>query len=198
MIITSSGQMNNSDKSLLLKSKAHKLSLVVLSISEENMNYLIGLLPNNSQLSKSAEITLYFEILFFYLHLIDRIAYNIIGEMDSVIVLMDLTDQIKKELAKQCEPNLIDEFIKEFDSNLFIKQNEYCQYAKLLPNNSMMGKGESFKNTLYWEFGKKISSLLDCENDFSMIWDIINCVSITLKESNIVKLIEELKPVFKR
>ena len=139
-------EMNTSDATAIFLKIIFKVSTEcvrnIISFYSSDTNKTIS----NEELEK---ILVEFEYLF--IHIIDRYAHMILSEStrnrfieELGIAVINERLNLKKnsiEKEKQCKMNLLNE-----------RNWEYSKYERLFPN-----QGEGTKDTLFWEFGKKIS-----------------------------------------
>ncbi len=107
----------------------------------------------------------FFEMLLFNLHYVDRSAFSHLGAekrnvfMDTMLIefvqAMSITHDRGIEEAQFCSS-----FVEAYEE----RGKEYEKYKKSFPE-----KNEGTKDTLFWEFGKKIARVLGLENDAIVI-----------------------------
>lgn len=96
------------------------------------------------------------EFEYLYLHIVDRYAYIALPEniRDAFIEALGINviELNYKKYGFNLENKLIED-TKEYETNILNNRNrEYSKYKKIFPD-----KGEGTGNTLFWEFGKKIT-----------------------------------------
>lgn len=157
----------NTDEILIEKAKAFAPVLFGL-ISEDTKSLFEELKEENVDAKKYGEV--FFEMVLFNLHYVDRSAFSHLGAekrnifMDALVIefgeAMSITDDVGIEAAQ-----FRSSFLEAYEE----RQEEYIKYKKSFPENK-----ESPKDTLFWEFGKKITRVLDLENNFWVIMRVTN------------------------
>lgn len=151
----------NTDKILVLKAKA--LSGAVYDISITITKLLIDDAKSNKDFQKTLSekeindnFEDYFDNMFFlFMHITDRIAFGILGKEKRGLFIDALFLELREKLSKQVEGGLESaRFREDFGNKWNAFQNEYGSY-KLLPE-----KDEPYGNTVFWEFCKRIVSIL--------------------------------------
>lgn len=109
---------------------------------------------------------LWLEFIIFYTHLVDKTSSQYLSEQARDVVL----DSLNKDIIKLLSEGLREEYsLSDFKDHFIDKYNarqfEYAEYSKLLPQEE-----ESPKDTLFWEFGKRTSKIIQgTEKDVRII-----------------------------
>ena len=128
------------------------------------------------------------EFQFLFLHIIDRMAFNILNEekkkifMDILVgktVISTVDSYYFEELNSYDENALMDSMINNYNRS----QSDYRKCKKMLPE-----KNESSKDTIFWEFGKKISTIV--VGGPSIVYVMMG---MDLAVISVMELIKELK-----
>lgn len=160
---TEFNNLENTDDVVILKAQALYKFLVVLDIESVGTFLEYEKEKLESSLINDKYYELVIEVCVFYLHFIDRMAFESLGPKQRDIFMDILVPESRKALFSFFNELGID--TKEGDFNdTFIdlykkRQEEYEKYKELVPK-----KDESFLNTLFWEFGKKVSQILTGQN----------------------------------
>lgn len=132
------------------------------------------------------------EFQYFYLHLTDRIAFELIDDPDRSKILSEL-EKLCIDLSVQtiCDgwPSEKIEGIKSESMQNFLKSME--QYAQC--KEFFAKKGESPKATLFWEFGKQVAGLAGQDMDILFVTCAMESAVAALKELDIKQFIEAVK-----
>lgn len=125
-----------------------------------------------------------YEFLFFFTHLAMRFALSKLGN-DKRIKLQESLCPILIYSTTEAWfghwPEEYKEGIKnDFFTNINTAEIEYSKYKKLFSE-----KDESFKDTLFWEFGKNIARLSGYENNPAVI---MQCVDVSMKKFSDMRL----------
>jgi hypothetical protein len=111
---------------------------------------------------------IYFEILYLFLHLTDRYAFGKLEEPKRDKILSKIEDKsIDISLGtmnKNMPYDLRRQLTIECRTNFYYFVEEFSYYKRLIPDEN-----ESPKETVLWEFGKRISSLVSVEYDIAII-----------------------------
>lgn len=168
----------NTEDVLIEKAKA-LAPIIILSISED-LKLLSKTLKKNMDIlygNKFNEII--YEMTLFYLHLVDRVAFQYLNVNQRNIFADTLFINIREILSGAYESETTQTQFRSLFSKVYDeRQNEYAQYKKLFAENN-----EGTNGTLYWEFGKKIAGILDLETKekllaiFQIQW-IQNSISV--------------------
>jgi len=138
--------------------------LINSSEAAEAIRHLVenkNIVENKRDLTHTEYWSILLEFIYLYLHLTDRFAVNYgINEGDRrklIILLADMSINSAVEIYCQDFPEDTKENIKEeYKYNFDISLMEYSKCKKLFPEKVE----ESSKDTLFWEFGKNIATLL--------------------------------------
>jgi len=127
-----------------------------------------------------------FEFIYFFLHLIDRLAFNSDiknrGEIMSALEEQTISTIINVLCEKRFDPQKIEQ-IKTERFNIFHNSvKEYSQYQKWFPD-----KDEGMKDTLFWEFAKNICELSGNKDDIAVNLMATKYVSESLPELMFIK-----------
>lgn len=147
-----------------LTEKAKPLAPHLAAIAKINTKYLFKELRENKQIkvddSKFEEI--FEEMLFFYLHFIDRNVFLLLGAekrdvyMDAVV--LEIINGVFR--ANKMDTQELTEFITYFKTKYNKRQIEYWKFEELFSMSRAIGV-----NTVFWEFSKKIARIFGSETD---------------------------------
>lgn len=169
--------IENTDEVLIKKAKALAPFLVIIChrITEDVLQQLRELKEKNKTIEVDEQKTdeTFFEFLFFFVHLIDRISFSYFDIKRRNIFMDVLFVELREELSRFQEGGIESLQFREFlNQNYNRKQEEYSKYSKWFPE-----KNEGTKDTLFWEFGKKIAKILSAEMDIFVIM-IVQMLSV--------------------
>jgi len=162
------GQPNSKE---ILFEKASFLAPVLVAAIPGGSKDLFGMWNDDEKgevaSDKFGEVSL--EMALFFIHYVDRNAFNIL-ESDKRVLFMDaLTENVATFLLLQnkgkVDPGL---FRSEFIEQLNERQREYSKYKKWFPGEEI----KSAKDTLFWEFGKRIANMLGFKMSFKVIFKV--------------------------
>lgn len=109
-----------------------------------------------SKMNDEEWMKVFFEFLYFFLHLTDRDAFEVLDERkrDSIMSkLENLTIPLAVQTICQDWPgDMIKKVQSECTHNFNVSMDEYAKYKKWFPE-----KDEVMKDTLLWEFSKNIA-----------------------------------------
>lgn len=171
------GQSNTDE---ILVEKARALAPLLTFLSNENAKFLFEKLKEEDKTSigndKFGEIL--FEIVIFYLHFIDRLSLQHLGIEKRKIFMDALFLKVREVLSKVEEDSYATtQFYTDFETAYHKRQLEYAEYKKMFPE-----KDEGTKDTLFWEFGKKIARIIDSETNLPIILyvqtDVVSSVEV--------------------
>jgi hypothetical protein len=131
-----------------LSARAQIASAVLMGVTEEAVPHLLKALVGKKPTDQNQEMLspLKSELLIFALHLTDRIAFGRLGAPNRSGFMNALLPAIQRELQPPVSSQL---------EQLYNTRNAfYGGFRKLYPD-----KKESLKGTLFWEFGKALSSV---------------------------------------
>lgn len=105
------------------------------------------------------------EVIVFYMHLVDRLAFAHLGAARREIFgdrfVVAVVKEILRELSKDVSA---DDFCQALRNTYNRRQIQYSQYKKLIPPQN-----EPLKGTLYWEFSKVLFQYLDDHNPATLV-----------------------------
>lgn len=105
------------------------------------------------------------EMVFFCISVIDRFAFEYLGPTNKDLFMDHLANEVLEYMVNMYDNKEdTDRAYAGFSLVYNTKLAEYEKYKKLFPNN-----GEGTKDTLIWEFGKKIAYILGSENNIAVI-----------------------------
>ncbi len=168
-----------SDSQLWVKFKDRKNTTDVLVEKGKILApFAIDLMGNNTNLlfqqikkdqrsrnteGKSGEV--FFEIVLFYTHFIDRQAFQFLNQEQRYIFMYAFIEESRSLLNQTFYKDTEEEEFQNYYNSLWEqRQIEYGQYKSIMAEND-----QGFAGTLFWEFGKKIAKILDSENDIVII-----------------------------
>ena len=143
-----------------------------------------------SRIGTQKAIDIYIEFLVFDLHCLDRTLATdgqvraIVGEEEREIIMDKVVAAFSNEMAAYSE---------DFGTNYNAGQIDYGSYKKTFVHSP-----EGLKNTLFWEFGKKISNLINGQLDIATImrftiYESHNFISTTKALRSILEICEQDK-----
>ncbi len=157
---------------MTLKRAAEVIAPILLLTANSDAEAIFKTISSDEQfhIDKNRLGSIFFELIFFYIHLTDRFAYQYIGHEGRVEFLDTFLIKLTQNLAEQHKINgaQIDDttFLSSFNEAYIQRQKEYGDY-KLDAE-----KGEGLKGTLFWEFDKRVAKILGYEEDSLIITDV--------------------------
>jgi len=149
---------------------------------------------NKYNLSDTEWFSILFEFICFYLHLTDRLAFELMNEEQRESLMVEL---IKISIAAPVDavclmwPEDIKEKIKEeCMGNFYTSVTEYSKCKKWFPK-----KDEGARGTLIWEFAKTIAKLAGKEHKVGLKLGIMQTVSNSIKDLDIKSFINRVKVI---
>jgi len=110
------------------------------------------------------------EFMVFFMHLVDRSAFSILGpEKRRVFADRYMIVIVKAVIAELSKEVSADDFCNSLRSTYNDRQLIYSRYRELIPVND-----EPLKGTLYWEFRKILAEFLDHSNPATVVY--LNCL----------------------
>lgn len=179
----------NSDAVLIEKAKA--VAPLLDDLITESTQHLFSVLKEErgDTIDQEKFSEVYFEIALFYVHLIDRIAFQYLGPEKRIVFIESVCDEYLEITNKDFMTYNNDvnaaEFRTLFLDSLNERQLEYGTYKMSTE------KDEALAGTVLWEFGKKIAEILNCAMD---IWVIMYVHSSVLSPFEALHIPELLKP----
>lgn len=176
------GKYKGNTNEVLLK-KAKLLAMLLVEITTEDIQFFFEELRKDKQRrvdeSKSKEV--FFEMVIFYIHLIDRISFAQLEAEKRNAFMNTLFVEVQKELSR-IQDIKNEHFLNAFDDFYNLRQIEYGQY-RLIPEH-----GEGAKGTLTWELGKKVAGILGNERDPEIIMIIKVFITYAMKQMDLSNL----------
>ena len=137
---------------------------------------------------RSATPQFIIEVIVFYMHLVDRMAFGhfdkvkreTFGDRFIVAVVKEILRGLSKDLSA-------DEFGKALRDTYNRRQIQYARYKVLIPK-----KDEPLKDTLYWEFSKILFGFFDSTNPAILVFLNLMVADITTVMLNDTLKIEEV------
>jgi hypothetical protein len=175
--------MNNCDETLFKKAEA--LVPMLGFIVSQNTKSLFEALKKENDINRKLDEANYgkvfIETALFYMHLVDRIAFQYLGiEMRNTFIDAFFIEFVEALSRQGYESGIkAAQFRSCFLDAYNERQEEYGKYQKMVPQEN-----EGTKGTLFWEFEKKIASILGSQTDI---------LTIMLVQNNIVSSINLLK-----
>lgn len=106
------------------------------------------------------------EVIVFYMHLVDRLAFAHLGAAKQETFGDRFVVAVEKEVLRElCEEVSADDFAQALRDTYNHRQMQYARYKVLIP-----AKGEPLKDTLYWEFSKILFGFLDDQNPATLMF----------------------------
>ncbi len=127
-----------------------------------------------------------FEMIPFYIHYADRVAFQYLKSEQRKKFVIALFTEIREQLSSVCKnENDAVQFKATFTDTYFNRQEEYSKYK--LPIN----KKEKDKENLFWQFNRKIASILGDETDIRIMTYIQMIVLSSLSVFQLPELFQE-------
>lgn len=151
----------------VLIEKARALAPALIGLARAGVDSLF------KQLRKEVAVDIrgvvYLEMVIFYLHLVSRFALQFLGAEKRSTFVDVLLIEVRELLSRTFESGLEAEpFRNGFATPWNAREIEYGNY-KFFPE-----KGEPSKDTLFWEFPKKIAAMVGSENNALVILHVYN------------------------
>jgi len=157
---------NKGNNSNILVEKAKAITPFVIGFAIEDTKRLFEELEKDKERkidNKFGEVL--FEMVLFYLHFIDRTAFQYLKVEQRNTFIDALFIEIREQLSRIHESGIeATQFRSGFGEAYNARQIEYGKYKKMFAE-----KDEGTKDTLFWEFGKKIAGVLGNEMDIMVI-----------------------------
>jgi len=130
------------------------------------------------------------EVIVFYMHLVDRLAFlhfgpakrEAFGDRFIVTVVKEFLQQMSRELSADALGTALRDTYNR-------RQIEYATYKVLIPE-----KGDPLKDTLYWEFSKILFGLFNDTNPVTLFYINILVADLTEIMLNDALKVEEVLP----
>jgi hypothetical protein len=107
------------------------------------------------------------EVIVFFMHLVDRMAFGILGwekrEIFGDRLQVAVTKEILAELSKDISADDFGEALRETYNR---RQMQYSRYKLLVPNE----KDDPLKDTLYWEVSKILFEYINNYNPVTLVF----------------------------
>ena len=162
----------NSDEILIEKAKAVSPFVVTLVIEDTKSLFQQLEKDKERKVDRDKFGAVFLEMALFYLHFVDRIAFQYLGAERRNIFIDALFVEIKEALSRIHESGIdAMQFRSTFGDAYNERQVEYGKYKKLFAE-----KDEGTKDTLFWEFGKKIAGIFGSEMDIIVIMYVTTIV----------------------
>jgi hypothetical protein len=124
------------------------------------------------------------EVIAFYMHLVDRLAFDYLGVAKRKVFCDRLTVAVVKEVLRGLSREVLtDDFVKKLRDTCNRRQKEYARCRILIPE-----KDQPLKDTLYWEVSKILFGLLEDENPATLMF-----LNVLLADMAKVALCDTLK-----
>lgn len=175
----SAGQPNTPG---VLTRKGHALATMVVACAQHSywsLTEVVGELDKRlgaEPPTREHFARMFYEWVWLYIHLIDRIAFDLIGPKKrsalvnalverTVEILRDAAEEESPKLKQMAEPKVIKAGLMDsFWENLNVRQQEYAKFAKWLPDDK-----EGYGGTLFWEFAAKLARVVGRERDLNVV-----------------------------
>ena len=120
----------------------------------------------------------FLEMVFFCISVIDRFAFKYLGPINRNHFMDHLANEVQEYMVNMYDNKEdADRAYTDFGLVYNTKLAEYEKYKKLFPDN-----GEGTKDTLIWEFAKKIACILGSENNPAVVaYSEVAASELTLK-----------------
>jgi hypothetical protein len=119
----------------------------------------------------------YIEFVYFYLHYIDRFVFGYLDVRSRDYFMDSLVSEVRELIAEEL-------VLENFRDTYNKRQVEYGRYKNVFAKSD-----EGMAGTLFWEFAKKITRILDQETDISLIMLTIKALISSLKTMELDRLI---------
>lgn len=179
------GRGNSND---ILTEKAKVLAAIIVDWSRTGALQLIEQLEKDAKDKKPNEkfSEIFLEAIILYVHFTDRIAFQLLETeqrdffIDALMaeVIDILTEAQPTAEKKALFGSIVGDMYNE-------RQVEYSKYKMAAAENEGLG------GTLFWEFGKKVSSLIGFEQDAITTFQVQICIVGGLKFLQLPKLFEK-------
>jgi len=168
-------------------------SKLLVEYSDKCLDLIKNQLENdkekNPEIDKKKELKIKMLFLFFFINFIDRRAFLLLTpakreELMNPVGYMSIERFIKNNINKSKsldQDSLLRNHLEELNA-FFIKFNKF---KKIVPS-----KGDSPKDTLFWEFSKEMSQVIDNRTDIiymNIVTELTSQVISNLKIDEIVK-----------
>lgn len=145
------------DTNDVLFEKAKALTMPLVIVVKENTNELLLEISKHLHIKFKDDFggELVIEMMFFFLHLIDRVAFKFLGQ-DKRDAFVNALFEEALNFYSRPHPDKVapDGFSGMFVTMFNERQKEYWKYKKWFPEEN-----ERTKDTLFWEFGKKFAHI---------------------------------------
>lgn len=176
------GKSNTED---ILTEKAKMLAATIMDFSHMGVSNLIEYFVKDKKtnLSKDQIEEVLFESVIFYLHFVDRTAFQSMKmEQRNFFMNIFVNDVINIFLEDQPNKDKRPELNDTIHDVYNERQVEYGNYKKLVPEDGKFG------GTLFWEFSKKIANVLGFKDDPFVMAEIQTYLVGSLKILQLDKL----------
>ena len=129
------------------------------------------------------------EIVVFYMHMVDRLAFQYLGPYRREVFADRLNIAVIKEFL--CSRNKeVDaaEFAEHLKDAYNRRQREYAQYKDLIPMKDQPPKG-----TLFWEFSSILFGFMDDSNPATLVSLYLFTIDVSLELMKVMKIEEVLR-----
>lgn len=171
--------LKNTDDVVVKKATALCRPLVLLALESNEIFFerLKNLDHFDKKLISEKYYIVFYEVSLFYLHFIDRMAFESLEikqrDIFMNILVFNVCEALFEIFTELDVETKKSTFLNAFNNLYLTRQEEYGKYKKLVPE-----KEQGFANTLFWEFGKKISEILTGENsDMSINMLTLECLT---------------------
>jgi hypothetical protein len=176
--------MNNEDDNLVKKAEVLAFITIYLSERIEKEMFDWKELEIKKYKKRKYKNELAYEFLFFIVHLIDRLSFEVLGEHKRAEFMDCLIPKIATEfILDSYNSNQKVSILHSLDLEYNKKQAEYGKYKKI-----MAEKDDGLRNTLIYEFSKKIAGMVSEEYDMAMIFCVTEYVIKIITVLNLQKL----------
>jgi hypothetical protein len=146
----------------------------------------------NGEIKDSQLHDLFFEYLYFFIHLTDRFAFSTIGAPGRHTLMQELGEFAVMLAVQVLFPRSTDQqrdmIFQDRMGDLNIAAREYSHFPKLFPDGN-----EGTKDTLIWEFSKKIEKMMGSENNLGAVLGRHYVVITLLKNLDIKSFLNKMK-----
>lgn len=130
---------------------------------------------------------IFWEYLYFFIHVTDRFAFSIVGDPRRKTLMQELGEFAVMLALQVLYPEEKDLMFEGCMGALNIAASEYSQFPKLIAEGN-----EGTKDTLFWEFSKKINVIMGSEtNPGALVGEELVIVS-TLKNLDIKSFLNKI------
>jgi hypothetical protein len=174
------GKENTND---VLSEKAMALSTPLVLVAKENTNELLSEIGKQSNIKFKDDFggELVLEMTFFFLHIIDRVAYKYIGPEKRSIFISTLLAEVLRCYSNPYPGKTAPEGYSDMIMSMYNeRQKEYWKHEKWFPEEK-----EGTKDTLFWEFAKNFTDICRLNMNVAVMMTIQSYTFSSIKAFNL-------------